>query len=276
MTLDSHHHFWKYDSAGYGWIDDTMSVIRRDFLPQHLEAEVKQNWIGGVVTVQARQSLEETEWLLRLADQHDFIKGVVGWVDLCSPDAEKQLKRFASNKKFVGVRHVVQDEPDDRFMLRPDFQAGISLLEKYNLTYDILIYPRHFPMAVALVDRFPDQKFVLDHMGKPFIKDGTLEPWKSDITELASYKNVWCKVSGMVTEADWRQWKPEDFYPYLNVVEEVFGYDRIMLGSDWPVCLLAGSYKEVMNVPATYFRNVPEGTMRKLGSENCIQFYGLK
>jgi L-fuconolactonase len=253
-----------------------MGVIRKSFLPDDLNVELNKHWIEGVVTVQARQSLEETSWLLELADKYDFIKGVVGWVDLCSNDAEKQLSRFASNKKFVGVRHVVQDEPDDQFMLRKDFQAGIRLLEKFNLTYDILIFSRHLPMAIDLVSDFPNQKFVLDHIAKPFIKDKKIDPWQSDIKELASYKNVWCKASGMVTEADWNNWTDENFNSYLKVIEESFGYDRIMLGSDWPVCLLAGNYDDVMKIPMNYFKGLPEGTIRKICRENCIQFYGLE
>lgn len=275
MLIDSHHHFWNYNKKDYGWISDEMLVIRRSFLPEDLAVEIKKHGVDGVVTVQARQSLEETEWLLSLADQYEFIKGVVGWVKLCSADAENQLKRFSSNKKFVGVRHVVQDESDDQFMLRKDFQAGIGLLEKYNLTYDILIYPKHLPMAIDLVSNFPNQKFVLDHIAKPFIKKNKMDPWQSDIRELASFKNVWCKVSGMVTEADWKNWTEDSFSPYLAVIEEAFGYDRIMLGSDWPVCLLAGFYEDTLQIPIHYFKDLPEGIMRKISRDNCIQFYGL-
>lgn len=276
MILDSHHHFWMYNIAEYDWINDDMRVIRRDFLPPDLENEMKWSGVSGVVSVQARQSLAETEWLLGLAWDYDFIKGVVGWVDLCNENVEEKLVSYTSNTKLVGIRHVLQGEPDDKFMLREDFLRGISLLERYNLTYDILIYPKHLPYATELVKMFPHQKFVLDHLAKPYIKDNVIEPWKSDIEALAANQNVYCKISGMVTEADWTNWKPETFYPYIDTVTGAFGYDRVMVGSDWPVCLVAGSYADVMNIPLKYFENLPADTLNKIKALNCKQFYGLK
>lgn len=276
MIIDSHHHFWKYNTKEFDWIDHAMQILKRDFLPEHLEKECKANLIEGVVTIQARPSLEETRWLLSLADEHSFIKGVVGWVDLCSPNIEKQLEEFSANRKFVGVRHMVQSENDDHFMLRADFQAGLRLLSQYNLAYDLLIQPRHLSIAAQLVSEFPRQRFVIDHMGKPFIKTGELAQWKSDITALGFYKNVWCKISGLVTEADWNAWQQDDFQPYLTAVVHAFGFDRIMVGSDWPVCLVAASYKEVWNMSHSFFGNQPESVHRKFFRDNCKDFYNLQ
>jgi len=211
--------------------------IRRDFLPVDLKRELEKVKLDGSIAVQARSSLTESRWLLNLADHTPFIKGVVGWVDLLSERVEDQLAEFANHPKFSGVRHIVQDEPDDRFMLCPEFLRGISRLKRFNLTYDILIYPKQLPAAIKLVEKFPEQKFVLDHLAKPFIKAGELSPWDKQIRELAKSENVGCKVSGMVTEAKWNAWKPADFRPYLDVAFEAFGDDRLMFGSDWPVCL---------------------------------------
>lgn len=276
MILDAHHHFWNYNDDEFGWINDGMRVIKRSVLPDDLAQAMEGTEVQGVVSVQARQSIEETEWLLQLADAHDFIKGVVGWVDLCSPMVDVQLRRYMAHPKFVGVRHVLQDEPDDYFMLRKDFMHGISLLGKYDLTYDILIYPKHLPTAWELVNKFPGQKFVLDHIAKPYIKDNKITEWQSNIERLAQRQNVWCKVSGMVTEADWNQWTPEQFHPYLDVIYNAFGEHRLMIGSDWPVCLLGGAYTDVLNIPLQYFANLSESAQRKIKAENCRDFYGLK
>ena len=275
MRIDTHQHFWKYSAKKYDWIDNRMDVIRRDFLPADLKPVLDKASVDGTIAVQARQSYEETDWLLKLAKKNEFINGVVGWVDLRSPDVESYLKRFASNSKLMGIRHVLQDEEDDLFMLRDDFLRGIALLEKYKLTYDILIYPRHLPVAVRLVDQFPKQAFVLDHLAKPFIRDGIMEPWKSELEKLASFENVCCKVSGMVTEADWTNWEPSHLKPYLDVVFESFGEDRIMFGSDWPVCLLAASYESVLNTLLTYLADKPETIVNKVMGLNGARFYGL-
>jgi L-fucono-1,5-lactonase len=249
MRIDAHQHFWKYRADEYGWIDDSMSALRRDFLPADLEPELKRAGFGRCVAVQAQHSVNETEWLLDLADQNPFIAGVVGWVDLCAEDAREHLARLANHPKLLGIRHVVQGEPDDRFLLRPDFLRGIGQLQQFDLTYDILIYPKHLPVAAEFVQRFPAQRFVLDHLAKPFIKKGELEPWVSDLRRLASHSNVFCKLSGMVTEADWKAWKPEHFVPYLETALECFGPNRLMIGSDWPVCLVAAnSYGDVMDM----------------------------
>jgi L-fuconolactonase len=261
MKIDSHQHFWKYSPDGFGWITENMSVIRRDFLPEDLKPELDRAGFDGCVAVQASQTEAETQFLLDLAGQYPFIKGVVGWVDLRATNAAERLAHFSKHPKMVGIRHVVQSEPDDRFLLRPDFMRGIKLLKQYKLTYDILIYPKHLPAAVEFVAQFPDQPFVLDHIAKPLIKAKTLSPWNKEVRRLAANPNVYCKLSGMVTEADWQEWKPGDFIPYLDVVVEAFGIGRLMIGSDWPVCRLAAQYGEVMQA--------------KILGGNAFRFYGL-
>jgi L-fuconolactonase len=275
MIIDSHHHLWKFNTEDYSWMDESMSLLKRDYLPEDLEGHLAEAGVEGTVVVQARQMLEETRWLLELAGKHSFVKGVVGWVDLRSERLEEELEEFAGNPKLVGVRHVIHDEEDDDFMLRPGFLKGIERLAAHNLTYDLLLYPKHLERAVELVSMFPDQKFVLDHISKPFIKAGILDPWRKDLESLAAQPNVWCKISGMVTEAHLENWKYKDFIPYLNVVAEAFGTDRLMLGSDWPVCRLAGEYKNVMAIPKRYFRDLGEVERQKIFSGNAIGFYNL-
>ena len=242
MKIDSHHHFWRYDPVAYGWIDDAMRVIRRDFLPEDLRAEIARAGIEGVVSVQASQSLAETQWLLELADGNDFIKGVVGWVELLSSQVGKDLERFAANPKFKSVRHVIQGEPDDSFILRGDFNRGIRELKQFSLAYDILILERHLPQTVRFVDAHPDQVFVVDHVAKPRIRDNAFEPWNTNIRELARRPNVCCKLSGLVTEADYDSWTEALLKPYFDTVLDAFGPGRLMFGSDWPVCLVACDY----------------------------------
>ncbi|MHC1763159.1 MAG: amidohydrolase [Verrucomicrobiia bacterium] len=251
MRIDAHQHFWQYDATQYPWIQPTWP-IRKSFLPPKLEPVLRQAQIDGSIAVQARQSLEETHWLLELADQYPLVAGVVGWVDLRSPDVADQLASLAQRRKLVGVRHVVQDEPDDRFLLDAAFVRGLGELRAFKLVYDLLVYPRQLPAAIELVEKLPDQRFVLDHIAKPPIREGRLEPWRQDLRLLAQAPNVFCKVSGMVTEADWTRWKPEDFRPYLDVVFEAFGTDRVMFGSDWPVCLLAADYSRVLKLVTDY------------------------
>jgi L-fuconolactonase len=247
MTIDAHHHFWKYEPAEYGWIDDEMAVIRRDFLPADLERVTADAGVDGVISVQARQTVEETAWLLELAERHDFIRGVVGWVPLVSGAVNEDLQRFASNRKLKGVRHVLQGESDD-YMLRPDFNAGVEKLHRYGLVYDILIAERQLPAAIEFVDRHPAQTFVLDHVAKPRIRENVLSPWREQIRELARRPNVFCKVSGMVTEADYLAWMPAQLRPYVQTVLESFGPGRLMFGSDWPVCLVACGYRRWLDV----------------------------
>jgi L-fuconolactonase len=275
MKIDSHQHFWNYNSTQYPWMGESMASLRRDYLPSHLAPLLKAASIDGTVSVQARQVVEESYWLLELADQNPFIKGVVGWVDLRSPKVAEQLEKLARYPKLRGVRHVVHDEPDDRFMMREDFRRGLKELKKYKLPYDLLLFPRHLPIACELLKQFPEQPFVLDHIAKPLIKERKMEPWRTDLRRLAEFTNVHCKVSGMVTEADWAHWKRRDFTPYLDVVFESFGTKRIMIGSDWPVCTLAGTYSGVMQIAANYVQRLSSDERTDVWSENARRFYGL-
>ena len=272
MRLDAHQHFWSYDAAQYPWIPPG-SPLHRSWLPADLAALQRPLGFDGSIAVQARQVIEESDWLLGLADQHETVKGVVGWVDLRSDRVEADLERLAQHPKFVGVRHVVQEEPDDAFMLRPDFQRGISKLAAYGLTYDILIFPKQLEAAIRLAENFPAQPFVLDHIAKPPIKDGTIEPWAKQLRRLAQLPNVHCKVSGMLTEADHRAWTPEQFRPYLDVVFEAFGPSRLMYGSDWPVCLFAGSYEQAYRLVDDYTRGLTAAERAGLFGGNAAAFY---
>src|ERR1700691_2487146 len=275
MHIDAHQHFWIYTPAEYDCIDDSMVRLRRDFLPQDLKPEMEGSNFHGSVAVQARQTLEETRWLLELAESSPWILGVVGWVDLRSPDIRAQLKVLAQNPKLVGIRHIVQSEPDPRFLLQPEFLRGISVLEEFDLAYDILIYTRHLPVAAEFVARFPRQRFVLDHLAKPPVKSGNVDSWAQGIERLAAFPNVFCKLSGLVTEADWRGWEPEQMIPFLDVAFESFGPDRLMIGSDWPVCLVAASYERAVEVVKSYvLRHKPDSQDGVLGG-NAQRFWRL-
>jgi L-fuconolactonase len=245
VTIDSHQHFWQYDAAQYGWIDGTMTALRRDFLPEHLAPLMNHDCVDGTIAVQARQDDEETAWLLGLAAQHPFIKGVVGWVDLQAPDVDRRVERLADTPRLVGLRHVVQAEADG-FLHRAAFHRGIAAVERCGLVYDILIYARQMPEAVRFASAFPRQRFVLDHLGKPDVRGGGLPEWRRRLEELAALPHVWCKLSGLVTEADWRAWTPAQLRPYFDTALEAFGPSRVMIGSDWPVCTLAASYGDVL------------------------------
>ena len=272
MRLDAHQHFWSYDAAQYPWIPPG-SPLHRSWLPDDLAVLQKPLGFDGSIAVQARQVVEESDWLLSLADKSANVKGVVGWVDLRADRVEADLERLAKHPKFVGVRHVVQEEPDDDFMLGQDFQRGISKLAAYGLTYDILIYPKQLAAAIRLAENFPAQPFVLDHIAKPSIKAGTIEPWAKQLRQLAKLPNVHCKVSGMLTEADHQAWKPEQFRPYLDVVFEAFGPSRLMYGSDWPVCLFAGSYEQSFRLVDDYAQGFTEAERAGLFGENVAVFY---
>ena len=272
MRIDSHQHFWKYNQAEYPWIGQG-TPLQQDWLPEDLEEVATEVGIEGSIAVQARQSLEESRWLLELSDMSPFIKGVVGWVDLQALTVAEELSALWSHKKFVGVRHVVQDEPDSQFMLRPEFLRGLGVLKQFNLAYDLLVFPKQLPAAIQVVKQLPEQRFVLDHIAKPVIRAGVLRPWREDMRELARHANVWCKISGLITEARWQGWRKEDFRPYLDLVFEAFGEERVMFGSDWPVCLLAGSYGQVHELAADYFRQFPPATQEKFFGGNAAAFY---
>lgn len=273
MRIDAHQHFWRYSEKEYPWIPKN-SPLHRDWLPDDLSPLLKQCPLDGSIAVQARQSLEESRWLLELARDHPIIRGVVGWVDLQSPSVSQSLRELSTNPKFVGVRHVAQDEPD-RFLVGPKFVAGIAQLEEFNLAYDLLIYPRQMRAAIELVGKFPRQRFVLDHLAKPPIARGLLSPWRENILELARFPNVSCKISGLVTEADHQSWQPENFTPYLDVVLEAFGEDRLMFGSDWPVCLLAAEYAAVFRLIENYTAKLSPSTRAKIFGDNAARFYKL-
>ena len=248
MKIDSHHHFWKYDPVTYSWMNEKMGVLKKDYQPEDLKAEINSSNIDGVISVQADQSMRETDDLLKHANEHSFIQGVVGWFPLAEPELEGLLERYASNPWLKGVRHVVQDEPDDRFILGDAFNAGIRRLKPHNLVYDILIYERQLGASIEFVDRHPGQVFVLDHVAKPRIGDQVIEPWKTQMFDMAKRENVYCKLSGMATEADWQSWTKEDLWPYMEIALEAFGPARMMLGSDWPVARLAVEYGDWMNL----------------------------
>jgi L-fuconolactonase len=276
MRIDAHQHFWIYNSSEYAWLDDSMASLRRDFLPKDLKTELDRSGFEGCVAVQVRQTIEETNWLLDLASESSFVRGVVGWVDLRSPQLQSELQALANQPKLVGVRHIVQSEPDDHFLLQSEFLHGVSLLEKHDLTYDILIYEKHLPVAIEFVRKFPRQRFVLDHLAKPRIREKLIHPWAERIGELAAFPNVYCKLSGLVTEADWEYWKPEQLTPYLDVAMECFGSDRLMMGSDWPVCTVAASHARAVDAIRQYLDRFPAAVREKVFGANAQSFYKLK
>jgi L-fuconolactonase len=276
MKIDSHQHFWRYHPTRDAWITDAMSVLKRDFLPQELAEECAANGIAASIAVQANQSEAETLFLLDLAQDNSRIAGVVGWVDLTSARIDERLQFFSQDQKLRGFRHIAQAEPDDRFLMRPDFLRGVSRLREFGFTYDILIYPRQLPAAIELVSEFPEQRFALDHLAKPEIKTKDSAFWATHLRRIAECPNVFCKLSGLVTEADWRHWKPADFTPYLDVVFDAFGPDRLLFGSDWPVCLLAASYAQVKQIVEDSVRGFTIQQKENIFGGNAIQFYGLK
>src|SRR6266478_831307 len=276
MKIDSHQHFWRYDCLRYAWITDSMAVLKRDFLPEHLTWELTANGIDASIAVQADQSENETMFLLHLAEKNERIAGVVGWVDLLSPRVAERLEHFSHSPKLRGFRHVAQYEPDDRFLARENFVNGVANLRTFGFTYDILVYPKQLPAAIELVTRLPEQRFVIDHCAKPEIKSGKTEPWAAYMRKIAQHQNVFCKVSGLVTEGDWKHWKPDDFRPYLDVVFDAFGPDRLMFGSDWPVCLLAGTYGQVKQLIEAYVKDFSPADKEKIFGGNAALFYGLK
>ncbi|MES2328911.1 MAG: amidohydrolase family protein [Bacteroidota bacterium] len=274
MIVDSHQHFWKYDPIVHEWINGDMSVIRKDFLPGDLWPVFQQNNIECCVAVQADQSEKETDFLIELANTNPFIKGVVGWVDLRAENIKERLEHYKQYPVVKGFRHILQGE-DPSFMLQPDFLRGIAALQEFGFTYDILIFPKHLSSAIELVKQFPEQPFVIDHIAKPFIKDGLIDDWEKGMQTIAQFPNVYCKISGMVTEADWNNWKPEDFTPYLDIVTEAFGVNRLLFGSDWPVCLVAASYEKMLVLVEDYFSSFNTEENAGVFGGNASRFYGL-
>lgn len=274
MRLDAHHHFWHYDPVDYGWIDDDMAAIRRDFLPADLDKATAEAGIDGVISVQARQMEAETAWLLELAAQSDLIRGVVGWLPMVSPELPALLDRHAA-PKLVGLRHVLQGEPDPAYMLGADFNRGIAELTRRNLAYDILILERQLPQAIELVDRHPEQRFIVDHVAKPRIRAGELQPWADHMAELARRPNVWCKLSGMVTEADLRSWTVEQLTPYMEAALASFGPQRLMFGSDWPVCLAGMPYARWVEIVGQFISRLSTDEQASFWSGNAIRAYRL-
>ena len=274
MIIDSHQHFWNYNPTRDIWIDDSMEVIRKDFLPDDLKPLLQENGVDGCIAVQADQTEMETEFLLECAKRNPFIIGVVGWVDLIAENLDDRLKHYTTNPLFKGVRHIVQSEKDD-YLLRKDVQLGIGLLSKYNLTFDILVYSHQLPSAIALVEAFPNQKFILDHIAKPTISDPMTELWKTNIMALSKFENVYCKLSGMVTETNDFCFTAEDFTPFIGHVFSCFGANRILFGSDWPVCLLAADYTKVITLILEYLNEYSSNVKSQVLGINAIKIYNL-
>jgi L-fuconolactonase len=275
MRIDAHQHFWRYDPVRYPWIDDSLAPLTRDFLPADLHPLLSRAGFDASVAVQTLHSVDETRWLLSLADLHPFIAGVVGWVDLAAANAQAQLESITDHPKLVGIRHVVQSERDDRFLLRPDFCRGVALLEPFGLAYDILIHPRHLEAAAEFVERFPNQRFVLDHLAKPIIRSAELESWARALRRLAAHPLVCAKLSGLVTEADWTSWTPAQLRPYLDVAFDAFGADRLMIGSDWPVCTVAAEYGPTMAVVTEYMSALPASDREAVFGGTARRFWNL-
>ena len=275
MQIDAHQHFWQFDPVRDSWINDEMHVIQSDFLPKQLQPVLQKNNFDGCVTVQSDQSEKENEFQLNNAGQFDFIKGVVGWVDLRAKDVEDRLAYYSSFKKMKGFRHVLQGEADRALMLKPAFMQGISQLQKFGFTYDILIFPDQLKYAAELVAKFPGQKFVINHIAKPNIKEQEIDGWKKNMEALGIYENLYCKISGMITEAHWTNWRPGDFTRYLDTVVETFGTSKIMFGSDWPVCLVAATYEQMLAITTDYFAAFTTGEKANFFGLNAVKFYNL-
>ncbi|MGB3801325.1 MAG: amidohydrolase family protein [Lewinella sp.] len=274
MMIDAHQHFWKYDPVRDAWIDESMQAIQRDFLPSDLKPLLAANGVDGCIAVQADSSLSETDFLLDLASRHSFIRGVVGWVDLHSPQVTQQLANYTDQEKLVGVRHIVQAE-EPGFMDGDDFRRGIGQLQKHGLTYDILIHHDQLVESIRLVAAFPDQPFVIDHLAKPVIAGQPDREWVSQLRAIAKHENVWCKLSGMVTEVPGRDWTLQLLKPYVQEVLDAFGPQRVMYGSDWPVCLVAASYAQQMEALKGACAELSAEEQRAVFGENAASFYGI-
>lgn len=274
MRVDSHQHFWRYSAQQHPWIDDSMAVLRRDFMPPELELELKQAGVDVSVAVQVGQSLAETQFLLGLAEQHRFIRGVVGWVDLRAPELTRTLETLSAHERFKGVRHIVQSEPAG-FLGDPAFRAGVAELARFDLSYDVLVYAHQLPEAVDFVRALPEVRFVLDHLAKPPIRAGQLEPWREQLRRMAALPNVACKLSGLVTEAAWHGWQRSELLPFIDAAVDGFGPSRLLIGSDWPVCTLAGSYREVMAIFLDYFASFSAAEQAAIFGDTAARVYRL-
>ena len=275
MKIDSHHHFWKYDPHTYSWMNEKMEVLKIDYQPADLKKEIAEAGIDGVVSVQADQSLRETDDLLEHARTNDFILGVVGWFPLADNKVRDLFDKYSNNELLKGVRHVVQDEPDDNFILDDQFNRGVSLLKDYNWVYDILIYERQLGPSIQFVDRHPEQIFVLDHIAKPRIGDSAMEPWKAQMYEISKRENVSCKLSGIATEAKWNEWKKEDLIPYMEIALDAFGPSRVMFGSDWPVAKLAVEYGPWVEICRDFISNLSDNEKSLIEGRVALEVYGL-
>ncbi len=275
MNIDSHQHFWRYNSRDYDWIGDDMRSLRRDFLPPELKVNMDKTGMDGTISIQARQTLEETDWLLELASEYPFILGVVGWLPVASKRIQQILENYAGKQKLKALRHVIQDEKDDDFILDQNFNRGISQLKKFNLVYDILIYERQLPRTIQFVDNHPNQVFVLDHIAKPRIASGQLYPWKSHIIDLAKRGNVYCKISGLVTEADVTGWSENQLKPYLDTVLNAFKPERLIFGSDWPVCTAGIQYKDWSDMVRKFICSLSADEQSAIMGKNAQAVYSL-
>lgn len=276
MKIDAHQHFWYYEPEDYGWISEAMPQLQRDLLPEDLQPLLEQAGFEGCIAVQARQSEDETDFLVTLSQEFSFIRGIVGWVDLQDPGVRERLQYYRQFRAVRGFRHIVQDEPDERFLVGEDFLRGVRMLGEFGYTYDILVYEKHLPVVVEFLEKCPDQPFVLDHLGKPEIPKGMSERWREGIRAIAAHPNVSCKLSGLVTEADWQHWTPDDFRPFLEHALEAFGPDRLMIGSDWPVCLLAArDYAQVTGIVEDFISPLPAADQEKILGLNAARFYGV-
>lgn len=275
MIIDAHMHFWTYEPDQYAWIDDSMRSLQKDFWPENIAATLQDNGVDGVIAVQACQTEADTEFLNQLAEKNDFIRGVVGWVDLRSNNLQERLDYFSKFRKVKGFRHVVQGEPPG-FLLRDEFVRGIETLLDNNFTYDILVYHHQLDDVIGFLEILPGKKFIIDHCAKPDIAGGELDKWSDKIWAVAEHQLVHCKVSGLLTEAKWNDWDKETIYLYLDLIFEAFGPDRIMFGSDWPVMSLSGSYSQWKNMVQEFVKeNCPESEADIFGN-NAIKFYNLE
>ena len=274
-VIDAHHHLWHYSASEYAWIDDSMAALRRNFLPSDFIAELTNARIDGAVTVQATQTLEETQWLLELARNCQQIRGVVGWAPIAAANFQDLAQSLSAELKLVGLRHVVQAEPEG-FLDGADFNRGIQALSTTRLTYDLLIVHSQLDEAIRFVDRHPQQRFILDHIAKPKIAAQQLEPWRTSIQELSKRSNVTCKISGLVTEDSWAHWSIESLRPYLDTVVEAFGVHRLMSGSDWPVCLVATGYARWWQLLRQFFANFSEDERAAIFGTTAMRTYELE